>query len=219
MTEQEKSKPAKLLVFLTLAIAIIVIAVLVLFHSKPKLPPAVSIDTTNQPTIGKKDAPIHIVAFEDLKCFNCKRYSTTIYPAIKKKFVDTGTAKYTMITLSFIPGSTAVANAAQCLYHQDKSYFFPFVKYVYENQPPEDQDWATVSKLIEFAKNSVPKANLDKLSDCIVEGKYNQRLTDNLSIATKIMNSKVATPSIYINGHLVQPLSEKRMTAIINELK
>lgn len=205
------SKP---LVIITTIVAIVVSVLAIALTPQEKLPTPVKINTKGQPTIGKSNAPVHIVAFEDLKCSNCKIYNNTYFPKIKKKYIDTGIAKYTVITLAFIQGSIPAGTAALCLYHQNKVFFFPFVEYVYKNQPSESKNWATIPNLLKFAKASVPKANLTKLSNCIFTDKYSKQLEDNLNLAAGIMKP-VATPTLYVNGMIVKPLTMSRLEALV----
>ena len=54
------------------------------------------------------------------------------------------------------------ANAARCLYKQNPDWFFTFVDYVYQNQPPESEDWATIPRLVQFA-NVIPGVDAERL--------------------------------------------------------
>lgn len=213
-----KKISSKILVSATLAIALAVSAVAVALTPKENMPKAVHIDTSGQPTLGKDSAPVHIVVFEDLKCPNCADYSNTLFPKIKKKYIDTGIAKYTFVTLAFLSGSAPAGNAALCLNGQDSKFFFPFIEYLYKHQPPEDQDWATVPNLLSMARKAVPQANLKTLSDCILTNQYNPVLYTNLQLASGIMDP-VATPAVYVNGMPVNPLSEKNIERLINYAK
>ena len=86
-------------------LALFAAALIFLPKSQAKQAPALQIDTTNQPTRGNPNAKVHIVVFEDLKCIACKNFNNTVLPQIKKQFIDTNIAKYTVINLAFIPGS------------------------------------------------------------------------------------------------------------------
>ncbi|MBW5802432.1 DsbA family protein [Coxiella endosymbiont of Ornithodoros amblus] len=186
--------------------------------SKPALTKAITINTKGQPTLGNPAAPVHIVAFEDLKCPNCARFNVEVLPGIKKKYINTGIAKYTLITLAFLPGSPPAGNAALCLYKQSKNYFFPFVSYFYQHQPDEIQNLATTPRLLQFARNSVRQANMKQLSNCIVSSHYSDALQKNLKIAKKTMNP-VAAPAVYVNGVNVEPLTQKRLEVLIKEVR
>jgi len=84
------------LIFLAGVISIIFYS---LNRQQAPLPKPVLINTINQPTVGNSKAKLHIVVFEDLKCVNCMRFNTLLYPKIKKKYIDNGKAKYTVITI------------------------------------------------------------------------------------------------------------------------
>lgn len=200
-------------IVLTTLVIIVVLAVIAYWVFKPTdaIPAPIALDITDQPTLGNANAPIQITAFEDLKCANCKIYNLTLFPKIKERYIDTGKAKYTLITLAFIPGSEPAANAARCLYSQNPKFFYPFVDYVFNNQPPEEEDWATTARLLQFAKAANPTADLNQFSTCLIEGKYNKFIEHNFKIASQAMNGEVATPSLYVNGRKVDPLTLDRI--------
>jgi len=202
-----------------IVIVLVVLGAIAIFFFKPhsRLPKQVQIDTKDQPTMGNPKAKIHIVAFEDLKCHNCMRYNVEIFPKIKKKYIDTGKAKYTVMNVAFIPGSMPAANAARCLYQQNKKFFFPYVKYIYNHQPSESANWATIPNLVSYASH-IPGVNKQKLSECIYRSPYTQRINKNLKIGMGIMKGVVSTPSVYINGYAVKPLTMRRFDEVMADV-
>jgi len=207
-------------------IAVLVVLLIVIlggvgyYFYKPAdpLPKSITINTAGQPVLGNKNAKVNIVAFEDLKCANCMRFNTTLLPKLKKKYIDTGVAKYTMVNLAFISGSMPAANAARCIYKQNNQAFFDFVKFVYNHQPPENENWATIPKLMEFASH-VKGIDQQKLSTCIVKSPYTNFISNNMKIAGKAMGEVIATPTIYVNGILVRPLTMTRFDQIIKAVR
>ena len=206
-----------MIVVAIVAVIVILLAIYLPSHSSKTLPQAVKINTANQPTLGDKDAKLHIVAFEDLKCSNCMRFNKNIFPKIYDQYIKTGKAKYTVITLAFIPGSIPAANAAHCVYAQNHAAFFAYVKYIYNHQPPETQNWATIPNLMLFATH-VKGVNQDQLAQCLVKSPYTQQFTDNLNILKGIMKPPVGTPTMYVNGVKVDPLTWKQFQHVITEL-
>lgn len=214
------SKKSRLMMLFLVPLAVVVVVAAYMLFAPPPVSDQetiIAIDTSGQPTLGKETAKVQIVAFEDLKCFNCALFSNNLLPKIRQRYVDTGIARYTLFNVAFIPGSLAAANAARCLYEQKSSWFFDFVDYIYRVQPPEGQNWATTAKLLQFAKASVPDADLGRLSNCIIEGKYNDFLRKNLSYADKLMQGKVATPTIYVNGRQLQSFSMDAVAELIQQ--
>lgn len=184
---------------------LVLLAVALAFFKKPptKNGQVFTINTNDQPTMGKIDAGVQIVVFEDLKCIACKTFNNTVLPLIKKEYIDTGAAKYTVINLAFIPGSMPAANAARCLYKENPDWFFAFVDHVYQNQPPETEDWATIPKLVEFA-SAIPGVNPEKLSHCIYDSPYTDFILKNFEQARQLQGPSVSTPAVYVNGHFVE---------------
>lgn len=206
---------------IVIAIVMVIILIIILafiFRPESNLPKPIAINTENQPVLGRKDAKINIVAFEDLKCAACKEFSNTIFPILKQKYIDTGIANFTFINLAFVPNSLPAANAAHCLYVQNPKFFFPFVEYVYANQPPEEENWATIPKLAEFAGH-VKGADLSKLSQCIYDSPYNALFEKNFALAEQAIGTPVMTPSVFINGIKVDPVTMAQIDKIINHIK
>lgn len=192
----------------TLIFVLIAAAAFALIQRKANmknLPSHKNIDISGQPTLNK-DGKIQIVAFEDLKCSNCKRYNTELFPEIKKQYIDTGKASYTTITLAFIPGSEPAGNAALCLAEQDNNYYFEFTDYVFANQPDEMLNWATTETLLDFASH-VDGINKEALESCMNSNRYNKRIAMNLELAEKAMPKQVGTPAIFINGYKLNQLN------------
>lgn len=206
-------------IFVLITTTLSIIALIAFIFIKPiyirnQLPKPVLINTTDQPTLGNTTAKIHFVVFEDLKCVNCARFNNKIFPLIKKNYINTGKATYTMINLAFIPGSMPAANAARCVYKQNHALFFKYLETIYKNQPPEESNWATVPRLMIFA-SKIKGINTDQLAQCLIQTPYNQLIQNNLKEASDVMNHLVATPALYINGIKVEPLTMARIQEIV----
>lgn len=205
-------------------IAIVVIAVIIILcliyipsKSKAPLPQAVTIDIKDQPMMGDKNAKLNIIAFEDLKCSNCMRYNVNVFPKIYDTYVKPGKANYTMITVAFIPGSMPAANASRCIYAQNPTAYWDFVESIYKNQPPEDQNWATIPYLMSVA-SGLKGLDTKKLSQCLVQSPYSSLIQNNLAILKNSMKPPVGTPTLFINGIKVEPLTWERFQQIADEL-
>ncbi len=44
--------------------------------------------------LGATDAPVTIVEFSDYQCPFCRRYSLTVFPTLKREYIDTGKVRY-----------------------------------------------------------------------------------------------------------------------------
>ena len=208
----------KTLVSITLSILAVLIFAVLIFNKAQRvdLPPAKQINIEGQPTIGQGN--MKIVVFEDMKCSNCKRYDTEIYPYIKSHYIDTGKAQYVLIPLAFIQNSIPAGNAALCVYHQKPELFFAYVDYLYQHQPDEALDWATPATLTQFAQQ-VPGIDMQAFATCIQNNTYYTQLQQNLGLASQVMGDTVQTPTLYINGVAVTPMTVEQIDKIVGTFK
>lgn len=206
------------------SVAVMLLLVAAIIYTRPTLPPGEKIDTSGQPTIGYPKAKVHVVVFEEPKCPDCKRYNNTIFQQIKKEFIDTNQIRYTVIPVSFLPNSMPAAVALLCAYHQDEEYtnadqYFTLLDYLYANQPPEQEDWATVENLQEMAKKASPAIHLDQLKNCIEQESYRVQIAKNTEYGAKLMNGLLSTPSIYVNGIRADKVSLSTIKKLISEVQ
>ncbi len=52
------------------------------------------VGVTGGAVLGKSDAPVTIVEFSDYQCPFCRRYSLTVFPILKREYIDTGKVRY-----------------------------------------------------------------------------------------------------------------------------
>ncbi len=217
-----EERPPKTLIWVTIAIFVLIMGMMLSLFGE-KLPEAITISTKGQPTIGYPKAPVQVVVFKEPKCINCKEFNDNIYPKIKEDFIDTNKVKYTVIPVSFLPGSMPAATSLLCVYYADPLYpnnelFFTYLDYMYDHQPPEHLDWATLDKLTQMAHSASPAINTQKLRKCIERETYRVKIEQNNSYGRKIMGGTLSTPTVYVNGILVKELSYSAIQKLINEL-
>lgn len=184
------------------------------------LPEAISIDVNEMPTIGNLNCKVQVIVFEEPKCVACKNFNDIVYPQIKKEFIDTGKAKYTVVPVAFIAGSKKAAESMYCVYHQDKDFpnpelFLSYLDYIYSNQDSEGSNWATKEALIGMAKGASPAINIDKLNECLESEEERINIIKNTKLAEKIMNENLTTPRVYVNGIKAKSNSFSDIKALI----
>lgn len=197
-----------------------IIGFTVIFHSQDLS--AIILQTNGQPTMGHSKAPVHIVVFEEPKCSECKRFTNTIFPRLKKEFIETNQALFTIIPVSFLPNSMPAAIAWMCVFHQEQpssqyNLFFKFVDYMYMHQPSESKDWVTTANLLKFAKETSSAIKLDVLKGCLDREAYRNQIEKNTEYGMQLMNEDFGTPSLYINGEEVKEINYKTLTQMIND--
>jgi len=110
------------------------------------------------------------------------------------------------------------ANAGHCIYQQNPKAYWNYVKAIYANQPPENENWATIPHLMLIA-TKLKGINSDQLAQCLVKSPYTSQINNNLKILQAIMKPPVGTPAIYINGVKVEPVNWQRFQHIARELQ
>lgn len=210
------------LVLLTFAVFLIA-AGFIYYLSSSELPPAVTVSTEGQPTIGYPKAKVHVVVFEEPKCSNCREFNQDIYPVIKKKFIDKNKITYTVIPVSFLPGSMPAAVALLCVYYADRDYpndemFFKYLDYIYAHQPNEYSDWATPEKLVEFAQKTSPAIRTEPLKKCIEMETYRVQIQKNTKYGKEVMGGKISTPTVYVNGIELEEITPDGIIKLIKEV-
>lgn len=212
-------KPLKILVLATIVVLALT-TYLVIKYSQENLPLAISLQTDHQPTIGYPKAPVHVVVFEEPKCPDCKQYNNTIFPLIKKDFIETNKILYTVIPVSFLPNSMPAAIALLCVYNQELEYpnkdlFFKYLDYLYQNQPLENIDWATDETLEQFAQAASPAINLDRLKNCVDKEGYRIQIEKNTKYGSLVMDGQLSTPTIYVDGMKIEDVTYSDMSRLI----
>jgi len=149
------------------------------------------VDEDDDPVLGKANAPVTIVSFEDYQCPFCKRAFEQTFPQLKKEYIDTGKVKYVYrdFPLSFHPNAEPAAEAAECADEQGK--FWEYHDAVFQNQ-----DRLGKELYLELAGKLGLDAN--KFTQCIESGKYKQEVGDDFNYGSSIGVS--GTPTFFING-------------------
>jgi protein-disulfide isomerase len=172
-------------------------------------PNQLKIDPSMQPTMGYPKAKVQVVALLEPKCPDSKRYNNQVYPKFEEEFINTNKVRYTVIPVSFLPHSMPAAIALLCVYNQDSQYpnsdlFFNYLNYLYKNQPPERENWATIETLQKFAAATSPAIQLDRLKDCIANEKYRIQIEKNTAYGNQLMKGHLSTPTIFVDGVQVE---------------
>jgi protein-disulfide isomerase len=145
-------------------------------------------------SLGKDGAPYTIVEYSSMTCPHCARFHTAVLPELKKKYIDTGKAKYIIREFPLDNVAAAAFMLARCV---EPAKYFDFVDLLYSNQ----EEWA-------FKDNPLP--GLQKFAKQVgfTEDRFNQCIKDEklLKHIEWVRNRAHtefgvrATPTFFING-------------------
>ncbi len=145
--------------------------------------------------LGPPDAKVTVVEYASMTCSHCAHFSVDVWPAFKKKYIDTGKVHYIFREFPLDNLAAAAAMLARCT-GGDKT--MPFIEVLFEHQ----KEWAfgegnPVPKLFEFAKQAgFTQESFDK---CLTDQKLLDNITNGRTRAAEVFGV-TATPTFYVNG-------------------
>src|SRR5262249_20248047 len=132
------------------------------------------------PMIGDKNAPITIVEFTDYQCPFCQRFHVTTFPELKKKYVDTGKARFfsrDMPLIELHSNAMRAAQASRCAGEQNQ--YWTLREWMSANP-----DKLGLDQIMNFASGL--KLNADALRGCIESEKYKAPVQADVMEAMRI---------------------------------
>jgi len=158
--------------------------------------------------LGDPNALVKVDVYEDFRCSACQNYTTNYEPQIIQTYVDNGKVYYTFHSFIVIDGNTGSdasyrsANAAMCA--SEQGHFWDYHNTLYANQITEDASYFTDERLVIMAQN----LNLDMTAFnlCYQAKKYASDINADIAQAQSL--NLTFTPSILVNGKLVQSLDQ-----------
>lgn len=145
--------------------------------------------------LGPDDAAVTIIEYASLSCGHCKRFHETVYPQLKKKYVDTGKVRFIYRDFPLDNRAAAAAMLSRCI-GDDKTY--SMISVLFEQQ----EDWAYVRgdptpKLLEIAKQA--GFTEETFNSCLKNEDQFKKILAGRERAAKVFGVS-STPTFFING-------------------
>lgn len=206
----------QILVFATATLAFLALASGFFWQTRGSVSPG-SLEIANCPFLGRKDAPIQMVLFEDLLCRGCREFNLEILPRIQSKYIEPGIVQFTVVPLAFLPGSKPVGNAVLAVYHIAPERTAAYMHAVSEGIAVSGSEAMLQQKLINLAK-AIGGIDLLEFKTCVMTDCHYDILEQNFSLAQKVMGKEFGTPTLYINGAPVKVSSFKSVEIKVEQL-
>ncbi|HDH31172.1 MAG TPA: DsbA family protein [Candidatus Wolfebacteria bacterium] len=159
--------------------------------------------------LGDPKAPVTIIVFSDYQCPFCARYYKETESLIRKNYIETGKAKLIHKDLAFLgPESTVAAQAAECAKDQGKYWqyhdqlFEIEIKEFEEKGNSEHTGNLNRETFQEIASNL--EMNVEEFLNCFDSKKYAAEVENDVNEAKAAMGQNISTPTIFINGKMIQ---------------
>lgn len=160
-------------------------------------------DLARGSSVGKEDAPIELVAFEDFQCPFCLLYTIQDEPFLVSEYVKTGKLQITFQHLPLLGiESTKAALAAECAADQDK--FWDYQNKLFTVQAAAGQATGEKTNVGRFSdaklKDYAGELGLDRalFDPCYDSSEHLQKVQDDQRLALSFGIS--GTPGFLVNG-------------------
>ncbi len=143
--------------------------------------------------LGSNKAPVTIIEYASMTCPHCAHFSTTTFPELQKRYIDTGKVKFIFREFPLDALAAAGFMLARCA-GNDK--FIPIIETLFAKQP----EWMVqkpVPPLMEIAKQfGFTQASFDAClaNQQVLDGiqEVRDRAAKNLGVSS--------TPTFFVNG-------------------
>lgn len=158
--------------------------------------------TATDYVMGKADAPITIVEYASVVCGHCANWHRVVYPEFKKKYVDTGKAKYVFRNLPTAPFELADTGHKIAMCAPRESYF-KNIKLQFDRQS-QILDLARKGQAREAYLNLAKSSGLSEedfiacIQDPDIDTTYDSVVRSANDFAV------TGTPSFIVNGELIK---------------
>ncbi len=188
---------------------ILTLAAMVFYHAAPsqaqEKAPAGGDYSLEDLIDGSPDAPVTIYEYSSFTCPHCANFHKEVYPALKKKFIDTGKVKIIFRAFPLDPLAAAASMLTRCV---DQKNYYPFIDLLFKQQ----KSWAQSQSPVDSLRKISLQAGLssESFDKCLT----NQKLLDGiLKIKDKAVKDLEinSTPSFEVNGEVIRggmPLKE-----------
>ncbi len=154
-----------------------------------------TIIANGSPIRGDINAPITLIEFGDYQCHFCNVHFHNTEHLLLENYINNGKVKMIFKDFTIIgPDSINAAHGAHCANDQGK--FWEYHDILYNNWTGENNGWASSINLLKFAQEI--KLNIDEWSDCMIEAKHSQIITESSKNAREL--GITGTPAFFVIG-------------------
>lgn len=143
--------------------------------------------------VGDEKAPVTVIEYASVTCPHCASFHTEIYPALKKKYIDTGKVRLIFREFPTSPANAAIAGFMVARCSGDK--YFPLIEAMFEQQ----QAWvgSPYEGLLRIARQA--GMSQESFETCLKDRKLAGDIGDVAKRAVEKFKVD-STPTFFVNG-------------------
>jgi len=144
--------------------------------------------------LGKADAPVTIIEYASMTCSHCATFHNVTFPELKKKYIDTGKARFVLREFPLDPLAAAAFMLARCSGDEKRE---PVVSLLFAQQ----RGWITAEKPVEALAGLMKQTGMsqEKFDACLKDTALYGNVIKVRERAGKDFGID-STPTFFING-------------------
>lgn len=166
--------------------------------------------------MGTGDADLTVTYFGSWKCPYCAQFGNDFLGQLIADYVAPGEVAIEFRNMAYIsgqpflgPDAPAAGRAGLAVWNNEPESYWAYHEYVFRNQPPEDEQWATADKLVTFAE-AAGVSDPSVIRAAIDQQNYEDPLhaTDDAAAEAGVEGA----PTLVIDGTTINPLGSEDQT-------
>ncbi|HEY5237352.1 MAG TPA: DsbA family protein [Rhizomicrobium sp.] len=150
-------------------------------------------------TMGNPKAKVTVLEYAALTCPHCAHFNETVFPLLKKNYIDTGKVYYVLRIFPLNQLDGAAEAMARCL---PPDNYFQFVDLLFRNQPKWDPEYGITDPhagLVQMGR--IAGMSADQVDKCIGDKAQSDRI-NKVGMDGQIKYNISATPTFIIDGQV-----------------
>ena len=171
-------------------------------------------------TLGSPKAPITVLEYAAPVCPHCAHFNETVFPLLKKNYIDTGKVYYIFRIFPIMPADGAAEAIARCL-PADK--YFWFIDLLFRNQKNWDPEYGVTDVrggLLQVAR--IAGMSAEKVDECIADKSQQERI-NQVAQDGEVKYNIQGVPTFIVNGTpwesggVTWPQMQKKLDSLLSK--
>ena len=171
-------------------------------------------------TLGSPKAPITLLEYAAPVCPHCAHFSETVFPLLKKNYIDTGKVYYIFRVFPIMPADGAAEAIARCL-PADK--YFWFIDLLFRNQKTWDPEYSVTDVrggLLQVAR--IAGMTAEKVDECIADKSQQERINQVAQDGETKYNIQgvpmfILNGTVWESGGVTWPQLQKKLDSLLSK--
>jgi protein-disulfide isomerase len=151
-------------------------------------------------TLGQPNAAVTIIEYASMTCPHCAHFHETVYPTLKKDYIDTGKVKFIFREFPLDIKAAAGSMLARCVGKDDPNKYFAVVDILFKTQ----ESWIPNDTVAALRRIGRQAGFSDQATDaCLAD----QATLDAIKATQEHAANKLkvnSTPTFFVNGTILK---------------